>query len=290
VPPDRHDGTLPPIGRPIANYEIHLLDEKLAPVPPGAVGEIYLGGAGLARGYRNRPELTATKFISNPFSVTEPGGRLYKTGDLARVLPDGQIAFVGRVDEQIKIRGYRIEPNEIVCFLNQHPFVRESLVVAHEDPSGNKCLVAYLVMKPGSSVTPKDLRSFLRHRLPEYMLPSVFVQVESFPLLSIGKIDRTALPAPDPANTLQDEVPADQPTPTQQRVIEILSALLGHKKIGLRDNFFRLGGHSLLGAQLITKLRETFRVELALRTIFAAPTVVALSDEIERLSAKRAGG
>jgi len=284
VPPNGHDGILPPIGRPIFNSRIHLLDEQLLPVPPGSVGEIYIGGAGLARGYRNRPDLTAKKFISDPFSA-KPGSRLYKTGDLARLLPDGQIAFLGRVDEQIKIRGFRIEPNEIVCALNQHPVVHESLVLAREDSSGDKGLVAYLVLESDSGVTPKSLRDYLRCCLPEYMLPNAFVRLEAFPLMSNGKIDRAALPAPDPANTLHDELSEDPPTPIQQRVLEILRALLGSEKIGLKDDFFLLGGHSLLGAQLIARLRETFRVELALRTIFDAPTVVALAEEIERLGA-----
>ena len=287
IPPGKHDTTLPPIGRPIANNQIHLLDEQLLLVPAGSVGEVYITGAGLARGYRNRPDLTARRFISDPFSA-KPGSRLYKTGDLARLLPDGQIAFLGRVDEQIKIRGFRIEPNEIVCALNQHPVVRESLVLAREGPSGDKRLVAYLVLESDSCVTPKSLRSHLRRRLPEYMLPSTFVRLETLPLTPNGKIDREALPAPEAANTLHDELSAEPPTPTQQRVIEILTVLLGHDKIGLTDDFFLLGGHSLLGAQLIARLRETFRVELLLRTVFDAPTVVGLAEEIERLAAKRA--
>lgn len=286
IPPDGHDGMLPPIGRPIVNTRIHVLDEQLLPVPPGTVGEIYIAGAGLARGYRNQPNLTAQKFVSDPFGP-KPGGRLYRTGDLACLLPDGQITFVGRVDEQIKIRGFRIEPNEIVCALNQHPVVRESVVLAREDSSGDKRLVAYLVLEPDSDVTPKALRSHLRSRLPEYMLPSAFVRLEAFPLTPNGKIDRVALPAPDPANTLDEELSEDPPTRTQQRVIEILAALLGHEKIGLRDDFFLLGGHSLLAAQLIARVRETFRVELALRIVFDAPTVVALAEEIERLVAKQ---
>jgi len=285
MPSGRHDGTLPPIGRPIINNQIHLLDEQLLPVPPGTVGEIFIGGAGLARGYRNRPDLTAERFISDPFSA-KPGSRMYKTGDLGRLLPDGRLTFVGRVDEQIKIRGFRIEPNEIICALNQHPAVRESLVLAREDSAGDKRLVAYLVQEPDSCVTPKSLRGYLRRCLPEYMLPSAFVRLEAFPLTPNGKIDRAALPAPAPENTLHDTLSAAAPTPTQQRVIEILTALLGHQKIGLEDDFFLLGGHSLLGAQLIAKLRETFQVELALRTVFDTPTVVALAEEIERLTAK----
>ena len=286
VMPDTHAGMLPPIGRPIANTRIHLLNEQLLPVPAGTAGEIYIAGAGLARGYRNRPELTREKFISDPFGA-KPGSRVYKTGDLARLLPDGQIAFLGRADEQIKIRGFRIEPNEIVRALNQHPALHESLVLAREDSPGDKRLVAYLVLEPNSSIAPKSLTAHLRRRLPEYMLPGTFVRLEAFPLTLNGKIDRAALPAPAPANTLYDTLSATAPTATQQRIIEILTALLGHKKIGLEDDFFLLGGHSLLGAQLIAKLRETFRVELALRTVFDAPTVVALAGEIERLTAKR---
>jgi acyl-coenzyme A synthetase/AMP-(fatty) acid ligase/acyl carrier protein len=281
---DGQDGTLPPIGRPITNNSIYLLDEQRLPVPPGTVGEIYIGGAGLARGYRNRPDLAAERFISDPFS-SEPGSRLYKTGDLARLLPEGQIAFLGRVDEQINIRGFRIEPNEIVCALNQHPLVRESLVLAREHSSGDKRLVAYLVLEPDSGVTSNTLRGYLRRCLPEYMLPNTFVRLEAFSLTPNGKIDREALPAPGPANSLPHESSADPPTATQQRIVEILMALLGGKKIELREDFFLLGGHSLLGAQLIAKLRETFRVELTLRTVFDAPTVAALAEEVEHLAA-----
>jgi surfactin family lipopeptide synthetase A len=287
MPSGRHDGTLPPIGQPILNTQIYLLDEQMLPVPPGAVGEICIAGASLARGYRNRADRTAQKFIPDPFGA-KPGSRMYKTGDLARLLPDGQISFVGRVDEQIKIRGFRIEPNEIVCALNQHPAVRESSVLAREDSPGDKRLVAYLVLNPGTSVIPKDLRDFLSASLPEYMLPSVLVRLESLPSTTNGKFDRAALPAPDTSNTLRDELPPDSPTPTQQRVVEILTVLLGHDQIGLRDDFFLLGGHSLLGAQLIVKLRETFRIEVALRTVFDAPTVEALAQEIERLTGKGA--
>lgn len=280
-----HDSTLPTIGRPIDNTQVHLLDEQLLPVTPGAIGEICISGAGLARGYRNQPDLTARKFISDPFS-DKPGSRLYKTGDLARLLPDGQITFLGRVDDQIKIRGFRIEPNEIVCALNQHPVVHESLVLAREDSSGDKRLVAYLVLEPNSEATLKSLRTYLRRYLPEYMVPSAFVRMEAFPMTPNGKIDRAVLPPPGPDNTIRDELTANPPTATQQRVLEILTALLGNKKIGLNDDFFMLGGHSLLGAQLIARLRETFRVELPLQTVFVAPTVVALAEEIERLTAK----
>jgi len=282
IPPDRRDGMLPPIGRAIPNTRIYLLDEQLRPVPAGIAGEMYIAGAGLARGYRNRPDLTAEKFIPHPFSG-EPGGRLYRTGDLARLLPDGQIAFLGRVDDQMKIRGFRIEPNEIVCALDQHPDVRESLVLAREDASGEKHVVAYLMLKPESDLTHTVLRDYLRAYLPEYMLPAAFVRLDAFPLTPHGKIDRAALPAPNPGNTLQGEISAGPRTRTQQRVIAILTQLLGLEKIGLKDNFFLLGGHSLLAAQLIARLREAFGVELTLRSLFDHPTVESISAETERL-------
>jgi len=281
-----HEGTMPPIGRPIVNTQIHLLDESLSPVPAGTVGEIYIGGACVGRGYRNRPDLTAEKFFPDPFSA-EPGGRLYRTGDRAHLLPDGQLRFVGRVDEQIKIRGFRIEPQEIVCALNQHPAVRESLVLAREDSDGNKPLVAYLVLEPNSDVAPESLIAHLSERLPEYMQPGAFVALEAFPLTANGKIDRAALPSPNSQNTLPAKLSAGPLTLTQKRIIEILRKLLGHDRIGLKDDFFLLGGHSLLGAQLIARLRETFRVELPLRTVFDAPTVMGLSAEIERLAERR---
>lgn len=283
VLPSASRGMLPPIGTSIANTQIYLLDEHLSPVPAGAPGQIYIGGAGLARGYRNRPDLTAEKFIPNPFS-TQPASRLYQTGDLGRQLPDGRIVFLGRTDDQVKIRGYRIEPSEISGVLNRHQDIRASLVVAREDTPGDKRLVAYLISHLGSDVTHTGLRDFLRGFLPEYMLPAVFVRLEAFPLTPNGKIDRAALPLPQPANTLQDEVSAGPRTGTEQRVAEILGELLELDQIDLDDNFFLLGGHSLLGAQLMARLRAAFGVEIGLRSLFEAPTVAALSAEVERLA------
>jgi acyl-CoA synthetase (AMP-forming)/AMP-acid ligase II/acyl carrier protein len=274
---------LPSIGRAIVYAQINLLDEHLEPVPAGMPGEIYVGGPGLARGYHNRPDLTAERFIPNPFAA-EPDRRLYRTGDLGRLLPDGQIAFLGRVDDQIKIRGYRIEPNEIVSALNSHPDVRESLVLAREDSPGDKRLVAYVEAAPEAGVTHSGLRDFLRDTLPEYMIPAAFVQLDTFPLSPHGKIDRAALPAPNVANTLQDEL-ADVPcTATEQRVADILGDLLKLEEIGLDDNFFMLGGHSLLGAQLMARLRHSFGVEIGLRSLFEAPTVAALAAKVDQLS------
>ena len=272
---------LPPIGWPIDNTEIYILDERLEPVPSGRPGELHIGGTGLARGYLNRPELTAQKFIPHPFSA-RPGARLYKTGDLARRLPDGQIAFLGRIDEQVKIRGYRIEPAEIVAALNAHPAVRESFVAAREI-AGDKRLVAYIVPVVGLRPTHGALRNFLGERLPDYMLPATFVPVERLPLNASGKVDRDALPAPDAATSLRDDESVAPRTPAEERVAEMVARLLGVDRVSVKDNFFMLGGHSLLATQLITRLREVFSVEVDLRTLFDRPTVAGLAAEIERL-------
>jgi len=280
--PDERPSHRPPIGRPIANTEVYILDEHLKPVPKGTPGELHIGGVGLARGYLNRPELTAEKFIPNPFS-REPGARLYKTGDLARYLPDGQIAFLARMDEQVKIRGYRIEPNEIVSGLNQHPSVLESAVVAREIGSGDKQLIAYFVTASQAQPSYADLRDFLGARLPAYMVPSTFVQVDRLPLTPHGKIDRAALPEPTAENTLKNEAFEAPRSPVEERLAGILTTLLGVEQVGLDDNFFQMGGHSLLGAQVIARVRDGFGVELSLRILFDHPTVREMSAEIERL-------
>lgn len=278
---DTHAEMLPTIGKPIDNTEIYILDEQLQQVPIGVHGELYIGGAGLALGYLNRPELTREKFIPHPFS-NDPHARLYKTGDLACYLPDGQIAFVGRTDHQIKIRGYRIEPNEIIAALDRHPALHESVVVAHEDPSGEKQLVAYMVILPGADVTVHELRDVLSKSLPDYMIPTIFVSLEKLPVNHSGKIDRTALPIPTASNTLRDAATVEPTTPTEKRVAEIVAALLGVEQISIDDNFFMLGGHSLLGTQVIMRIVDAFGVDMPLRTIFEAPTVRLLSGEIER--------
>ena len=279
---DKRSAALPHIGRAIANTEIYLLDEGLRPVPPGAPGEIHIGGAGLARGYRSRPDLTGEKFIPNPFSA-EPGSRLYKTGDLGHLLPDGNIAFLGRVDDQIKIRGYRIEPNEIVSALDQHSDVRESLVVAREDGQGDKRLVAYVVLTPDSRTSAAALRDSLRQHLPEYMLPAAFVRLDAFPLTPHGKIDRAALPEPTVENTLGNDSVEAPVSPVEERLTGILKTLLSVEQVGVDDNFFQMGGHSLLGAQVIAHVRDAFGVEVSLRSLFDHPTVREMCAEIERL-------
>ena len=286
VPPMAHPDEPPSIGRPIANTQVYILDEHLQQVPVGMPGELYIGGAGLARGYLNRPELTAEKFIRNPFS-SEPDSRLYKTGDLVRCLPDGQIAFLGRIDHQIKIRGYRIEPNEIMAVLNRHPAIQNSYVLAREDAPGDKRLTAYVVLAPTMPVTASSLRDALAIHLPDYMIPATFVHLDALPLTPNGKVDRAALPQPNVTNMLRDGAFTAPSTPIEERIVEIVANLVKLDQIGLDENFFEIGAHSLLGAQIIVQVADTFGVELTLRDLFAAPTVRQLSAEIEcRILAK----
>jgi amino acid adenylation domain-containing protein len=281
VSPDNRPDRQPAIGRPIDNVQTYILNNDLVQVPVGAVGELCIGGAGLARGYLNRPEQEAEAFVSNPYSSL-PNDRLYRTGDLTRYLPDGQIAFLGRKDEQIKIRGYRIEPNEIVRLLNQYPGVQTSVVVARADNGGEKRLIAYLISS-SSQLTQGALQEHLRAQLPDYMVPPVFVRLDSLPLKSSGKVDYAALPAPTLLNTIADEVYLSPRTPVEQQISSILAELLGLERVGVNDNFFFLGGHSLLGTQLIARVRNIFGVELPLRIVFDSPTAAQLSFEVERI-------
>jgi len=281
LPKDQFNG-LPTIGRPIANTEVYLLDENLQPVPTGATGELYIGGSGVARGYLNRPDLTSKRFMRDPFS-TEPGARLYKTGDLACRLSDGELAFLGRTDEQIKILGHRIEPNEIVAVLDRHPSIRSSVVVARGQDCREKQLAAYIVLSNGHTPATGDLRTFLQSALPDYMVPTVFVRLDALPLTPNSKVDRGALPEPDPENTLRDDPFTAPSTPIEQRLSKLLTTLLNLNEVSINDNFFLLGGHSLLGTQLIGRIRGAFGVELGLRTLFDTPTIAELSTEIEQL-------
>ncbi|MHB8599878.1 MAG: non-ribosomal peptide synthetase [Ktedonobacteraceae bacterium] len=277
----------PTIGRPITNMQIFLLDEQLQPVPTGSGGELYIGGVGLAKGYLNRPELTAERFIPHPFS-SDPQARLYKTGDLARELPDGQIAFMGRVDQQIKLRGYRIEPEEIMAAINEHAAVQTSLVMAREDTPGEKRLVAYVVSHHDMSVSDNELHATLAARLPDYMIPSVFILLETLPLTPNGKVDRAALPPPaDNADMLREDADDAPITPTEEVLGKIIAPLLGLERVGREENFFLLGGHSLFGTQVIMRVAETFGVEMTLRTLFDAPTVAQLAQKIEQLTLAR---
>jgi len=271
----------PTIGKPIDNVDVHIVDEHLRPVATGMVGELCVGGAGVARGYRNRPELTAARFVPDPFSA-RPGARLYRTGDRARRLPDGDIAFLGRVDGQLKVRGFRIEPDEIVAALDADPAVVASAVAVHDDGAGDRRLVAYVVPAPDMVPLPSMLRDRLKTTLPEYMIPAVFVRLDTLPLTANGKVDRDALPAPDTADVLRDEPVTAPRTPVEQRLALIVASLLDTSAVGVNDNFFLLGGHSLLGTQLIARVRDAFGVDLPLRALFDHPTVEALAAEVER--------
>lgn len=282
VLPNEQPDRLPSIGSPITNVHVYILNEKGQQVRNGEHGEIYIGGAGLARGYRNRPDLTAERFVLDPFH-SEPGARLFRTGDLGRFLPDGQIAFLGRLDEQIKVRGFRIEPAEIVRVLNEYPAVQSSTVMAREVEAGDKRLVAYFVPAANAQPTHTELRNFIGSRLPEYMVPALFVKLEALPVNASGKVDHSALPAPSTANTLRDSTFIAPRTPIEERLANMVASLLALDRVSVEDNFFLLGGHSLLGTQLIARIRDAFGVELSLHALFDAPTVSQLSTRIEDL-------
>jgi amino acid adenylation domain-containing protein len=277
--PEPFGEMLPTIGRPIDNVDVLVLDDAMRPVPPGAAGELYVGGAGLARGYRGRPDLTAERFVPHP---EQPGARLYRTGDRARFLGDGRVAFLGRVDDQLKIRGYRVEPEEIAAALGAQPGVAACAVGARDDEGGERRLVAYVVTAPGATLGREALASALRRSLPDYMVPATFVALPALPLTTNGKVDRAALPAPDATNTLRDGEIVAPRTEVETELAAVLSALLGVEQVNVQDNFFLLGGHSLLGTQLIVRVRDIFGVELSLRTLFDAPTIADLAAEIER--------
>ncbi|GAC1350022.1 MAG: hypothetical protein NVSMB27_28600 [Ktedonobacteraceae bacterium] len=282
VPPSAHAAEPPSIGRPIDNMQTYILDEHLQQVLIGEPGELHIGGIGLALDYLNRPELTAEKFIPHPFS-NDPGARLYKTGDLARYLPDGQIAFMGRIDHQVKIRGFRVELGEIEAVLNQHPAVHQAVVIVREEVPNEKHLVAYIVLAPDMHVAACSLRDILVTHLPDYMIPPTFVLLEALPLTPNGKVDRTVLPAPDATNRVRDEVFVAPGTPTEERLVEIVAPVLVLDQVGIDENFFLLGGNSLMGTQIIARIAETFGIDLPLHSLFEAPTVRLLAVKIEQL-------
>lgn len=281
VPAEPSAAKLPPIGRAIDNAEIYILNEKLQRVPNGTVGEIYVGGEGLAKGYLNDPQLTAERFLPNPFSNTA-GARVYRTGDMGTCLPDGHISFHGRLDEQVKINGFRIELNDVASALRRHPSVCECALAARENEAGEKQLVAYVVPS-GSLPSVGEFREFMAKEVPEYMLPATFVKMDALPVASSGKVDRLALPAPTEQNMLRDQVCDQSSSATEQRVSAIVASLLGLERVGVSENFFYLGGNSLFGTQLIARLRDAFQVEVPLLGLFDHPTVAELSAEIERL-------
>jgi amino acid adenylation domain-containing protein len=281
-PPFPDAADLPPIGRPIANTEIYILDSQRNPVPIGVPGEIYIGGAGLACGYLNQPEITAEKFIDWSFHG-QPIARLYKSGDRGRYLPDGNIEFLGRMDHQVKVRGFRIELGEIETILYRHPDVCECAVAAREDDPGKKRLVAYVVGVAGTEVSTAQLREFLREQLPEYMVPSAFVLLDSLPTTPSGKVDRRALPVPDRNRPDLVNAYVQPQNPSEVLLAKIWSEVLKLEKVGIHDNFFDLGGHSLMATMVMSRIREVFRLEPALRALFETPTIAGLSAHIEAL-------
>ena len=276
-----HAGGPPPsIGRPIAATQVVLLDAQLDPVPPGVAGELCLGGVGVARGYLRRPGLTAERFIPHPCDET-PGARLYRTGDRARWLPDGDLEFLGRLDQQVKLRGVRIELGEIEAVLGQHSAVQDTVVLAREDHPGDRRLVAYVIPTDPALASVPELRGFLIQRLPLTMVPSTFVLCERFPLTPNGKVDRQALPAPSGARPALGPAYDAPQTPAQEGLVRIWTEVLELEPIGIRDNFFALGGHSLSAVVVLTRIQADFGVTLPLQTIFEAPTVAELATRLD---------
>jgi amino acid adenylation domain-containing protein len=264
-----------PIGRPVSNTQMYVLDGNLHPVPVGVAGELFIGGVQPARGYWNRPELTAEKFIPDPYA-TEPGARLYRTGDLARFLPEGEIEYLGRIDNQVKVRGFRIELGEIESALLQHPALKETVVVAREDVPGDKRLVAYYVAA-GQAPSLEELRAHLGQRLPEHMVPAAFVPLASMPLSPNGKLDRKALPVPEGLR-LQSDTPYVEPrTDLERNLARLWQEVLGVEKVGINDRFFDVGGNSLLLVRAHGRLRAELGLEISLTELFKYPSIGALA-------------
>jgi aryl carrier-like protein len=287
--------TPPSLGRPISSTEALILDDDLKPVRPGEAGELCLSGAHVGRGYRNDPVLTASRFVTIVADAGLPQ-RIYRTGDRARLLADGQIAFLGRVDEQVKVRGYRIELGEIAATLSRYPGIEASVVVL-TSAANEPALVAYVVSAAGKRPTASDLREFLAARLPDYMIPLSFVAMDHLPMTPNGKLNKSALPQPSAANLLPSGTTASAQNSSsatasfaaaphadlEKRIAGMVASLLGQPSVDPQDNFFMIGGHSMFGVQLVARIRDTFGVKLTLRQLFGAPTVAALSAEIAGL-------
>jgi acyl carrier protein len=269
------------IGRPISNTQIYVLDALLQPVGINVAGELHIGGVSLARGYGQRAELTAEKFVPDPLSGVA-GARLYKTGDLARYRPGGELEYLGRMDQQVKLRGYRIELQEIEEALRRHAGIGEAIVLLHEDVPGSKRLVGYYVAgSQGETPRVEELRLFLREKLPEYMVPATLIGIDELPLTPSGKVDRRALPAPEQTAEYSEKSLIAPRTPTEERLAEIWKQLLSRDEISINQNFFDLGGHSLLATQVMSRIREAFKIELPLRFIFELPTISSLAAKID---------
>ena len=275
-------GRTVPIGIPIANTQVYILDDRMKPVPPGMTGELYIGGDGLARGYLNRPELTEDRFVPSPFS-DDPAAHLYATGDQARYLTDGNIEFLGRLDHQVKIRGFRIELGEIETVLAERPEVSQVVAQVREDVPGDRRLVAYIVAEAGSDFTLSDLRRHVKERLPDYMVPSAIVMLESLPLTPNGKVDRRALPVPELSREDLEEDYVAPRTALEEQLVEMWSELIGSDRIGVHDNFFALGGHSLLATQIVSRIRDAFSVVLPVDDLFNSPTIAGIAERLEQL-------
>jgi acyl-coenzyme A synthetase/AMP-(fatty) acid ligase/acyl carrier protein len=284
----------PSIGRPILNANIFILDGNLKPVAPGEAGELCIGGALVGRGYRNNPEMTARRFVD--YTADGKTTRIYRTGDQARWLPGGEIAFLGRLDDQVKIRGYRVELGEIVATLDRYPGVEASVVVVR-DAQTNPALAAYIVPARDARLLDDDLRAFLAARLPDYMIPRWFVAIDSLPLTANGKLDAAALPTPDQKNVFAKSTGGAETASNasaastaaangndfEARIGAIVAELLGQSSVNSSDNFFMIGGHSMLGVQLVARIRDAFSVKLTLRQLFGSPTVSALAAEVKKL-------
>lgn len=274
-----------PIGKPIANTSLYILGANREPLPSGSEGELYIGGEGLARGYLEKPELTREKFVPDPFS-SKPGGRMYRTGDLARYGEDGNVVFLGRLDHQVKIRGFRIELGEIEAVLEQHPNVEKAVTIARDRDSSSKYLAAYFIAKSGATISPAELRDHLRQQLPDYMTPSVFLRMRKFPLTPNGKIDRKALPAPKADDYLSDHEYVAPRDAIEKTLAKLWQEVLGIPRVGAKDNFFDLGGKSLMAARLFTKIIHRFGKELPLTTLIHAPTLELLANELRTTATK----
>jgi len=292
------DSTASVIGRPIPDLQVYLLDQYLQLVPVGVPGEMYVGGAGVTKGYLNRPELTKERFISSPFEKDEvipptplnKGGnepsKLYKTGDLARYLPKGELEYLRRIDNQVKIRGFRIELGEIEALLASHPQIWETVVIVRDDATGDKRLVAYIVPQSEKIITINEIRQFLKAKLPDYMIPNAFVILDALPLTANGKIDRRALPPPESSSEPSEKYVAPR-NPIEDILVTVWSEVLKVEKVGINDNFFELGGHSLLATKLVAQIRDRLKVELPLRQLFNSATLAELAQGIEQLKQEK---